>query len=211
MKSTTGTTNRRGVPTAAMALLGGLLTSQLVSAQNSESVTVDVADCIELESATDRLACFEARVDAVLEEQDAGEAAGADEPVAVTRNRGDDDARADRNEPTRSERRAQRRAAREQEKIAQRQARLEQTAADLAERQARAAEAFSGTIAALDERLPDSYVITLDNGQIWEQTAPKRYPLHVGLDVEIYPSQWGPSYRLTGQNLGSFVQVRRVK
>ncbi|MDX1561897.1 MAG: hypothetical protein R3305_03180 [Gammaproteobacteria bacterium] len=61
------------------------------------------------------------------------------------------------------------------------------------------------------ERLPSSYVIQLDNGQIWEQTEPKRYPLRPGLEVRVYPTRWGSRYRLTGVDTGGHIQVRRVQ
>ena len=70
---------------------------------------------------------------------------------------------------------------------------------------------YFGTIVAMRERLPSSYVIQLDNGQIWEQTEPKRYPLRPGLEVRVYPTRWGSRYRLTGVDTGGHIQVRRVQ
>jgi hypothetical protein len=65
------------------------------------------------------------------------------------------------------------------------------------------------TITALRELAPNTYAITLDNGQIWQMNAPRRYPLRVGLDVRLYSTRWGTSYRLTAPEHGSFVQVER--
>lgn len=70
---------------------------------------------------------------------------------------------------------------------------------------------YFGTILELSERLPSSYIITLDNGQVWEQTEPKRYPLRPGLEVRIYPTRWGSRYRLTGVDSGGHIQVRRLR
>lgn len=70
---------------------------------------------------------------------------------------------------------------------------------------------YFGTIVSLEERLPSAYLITLDNGQIWEQTEPKRYPLRPGLEVRIYPTRWGSRYRLAGLGSGGHIQVRRLR
>jgi hypothetical protein len=70
---------------------------------------------------------------------------------------------------------------------------------------------YSGTIVEFHERLPNAYLITLDNGQVWLQTEPKQYPLRPGLDVRIYPTSWGDNYRLHGLGTGSHIQVRRVR
>jgi hypothetical protein len=53
-------------------------------------------------------------------------------------------------------------------------------------------------------------VITLDNGQVWRQTVPKNYGLREGIPVRIYYSRWR-AYRLTNEQLKSFIQVERVR
>ncbi len=160
------------------------------------SVTIDVGECVELKSAEARLACYEAQVDEALEERGAAESG---DRVAVTQDRGIAE------DPSR-----ERDAARSAEQAAIEQAAIERYIAEQA-REAEAADEYFGTITALHERLPNSYVITLDNGQIWEQSAPKRYPLIRGLEVRIYPSNWGPSHRLTGVDLSGHIQVRQVR
>ena len=70
---------------------------------------------------------------------------------------------------------------------------------------------YHGTIVSIRERLPSSYIITLDNGQIWEQTEPKQYPLRPGLEVRIYPTRWGRRYRLSGVGSGGHIQVQRLR
>ncbi len=87
----------------------------------------------------------------------------------------------------------------------------ERNAAPAARGSAPDPEEFFGTIVELRERLPNAYVIRLDNGQIWEQTEPKRYTLRPGLEVRIYPTRWGSRYRLTGIDSGGHIQVRRVE
>ena len=62
----------------------------------------------------------------------------------------------------------------------------------------------------LRETVPHSYLITLDNGQVWRQTVPKAYGLREGIPVRIYYSRWR-AYRLTNDQLKSFIQVERVR
>lgn len=68
-----------------------------------------------------------------------------------------------------------------------------------------------GRIGSMRERLPDAYLITLEDGQIWRQTNPKRYFLRVGDDVRIYPSSWGTDYRLTVVGRSGYIQVEKVR
>jgi hypothetical protein len=65
-------------------------------------------------------------------------------------------------------------------------------------------------VAGLRETVPNAYLITLDNGEVWRQTVPKTYPLRHGDAVRIYYSRWG-TYRLTNEQLKSFIQVERVR
>ena len=67
------------------------------------------------------------------------------------------------------------------------------------------------TVTALRETIPNTLVITLDNGQVWQQTQAKRYPLRVGSEVRLYSTRWGSSYRLTSPDRGSFITVRLVR
>jgi hypothetical protein len=79
--------------------------------------------------------------------------------------------------------------------------------------QAAAAQApaeIQARIAELRETVPNAYLVTLDNGQVWRQTVPKQYPLQAGHPVRIYYSRWR-SYRLTNDTLKGFIQVERVR
>ena len=180
--------------TAAAALLGILCPLQLALGQDSGSVTVDVEHCLELESATARRACFGAQVDEVLGERGSVESENRSQVIEASN--------ADQNRRTEDETSIERelpvRAATETRAVDQ----SRESETDESE--------YFGTIVAMRERLPFSYLITLDNGQIWEQTQPKRYPLRPGLEVRIYPSRWG-GYRLTGVGSGGNIQVRRLR
>jgi hypothetical protein len=172
------------------------------------TVTVDVARCLELESAEARLACFGAEVDEVLDERSPSGpevASGADETIEAK-------------PPTARRPEAVGRAAAApaaEETPGRRESRLLPNTEPAATQPARDSGAESGeffcTIVDMRERLPNAYVIRLDNGQIWEQTEPKRYPLRPGLEVRIYPTRWGSRYRLTGIETGGNIQVRRVE
>ena len=65
-------------------------------------------------------------------------------------------------------------------------------------------------VAELRETVPNAYLITLDNGQVWRQTVPKAYGLRAGDEVRVYYSKWR-TYRLTNERLRSFIQVERVR
>lgn len=194
---------RGAIALGVLSATGAL--SPVLAQDDSGTVTVDVARCLELESAEARLACFGAEVDEVLEER--GPGVPAEQPQADAADAAEDERvgtervrePAAQQEPglSRSERRAMREAERDAAPAAR------DSAPDPAE--------FSGRIVELRERLPNAYVIRLDNGQIWEQTEPKRYALRPGLEVRIYPTRWGSRYRLTGIDSGGHIQVRRVE
>jgi hypothetical protein len=168
--------------------LGDVLGSQACLAQLPEELSVDVADCIRMESAAQRFRCYENKVDDALNHpQDIAASDGdrlapiAEEPRAQPLN----DSPSSRTEDRffSEERRAER-----GEPIV-----------------------FNSAISALRETVPDRYLITLENGQVWRQMLPKKYGLEVGQEVSIYSTRWGKSYRLTVENLGSFVQVERIR
>jgi hypothetical protein len=65
-------------------------------------------------------------------------------------------------------------------------------------------------VTGLRETVPNAYLITLDNGQVWRQTVPKSYGLREGHPVRIYYSKWR-AYRLTNEQSRGFIQVERVR
>ncbi len=160
---TGATIERAGV--GAVAIIGGWFGIQVGLAQEADSVTVDVGECVDLTSPEERLACFERSIEAAKQE---GPVAAAEPPIV---------------------------GARETD----------------AEREANKLPEVIATVAELRETLPNSYLITLDNGQVWRQNRPKWYPLQPGYKVRLYPSRWGSSYRLAADKLNSFIQVERVR
>lgn len=99
------------------------------------------------------------------------------------------------------ERRRARRAARAAEREAEERAEAAEAAAN----------EIHATITALRERGPNSWLITLDNGQMWDQVRPQWYPLRPGQQVRLYPTNWGSSYRLSEVGRGGYIQVQRVR
>ncbi len=263
------TMSRRVSAAAATVLLSGL---QGASAQDTDEITVEVGECIQIEAPVERLACFASQVEQALnaseaaeseagaEQEDApaaaepvaeaspsepaeteppapaeaprtepaspavaseqpGESAGEDtepaSPAAETAQSDDSDARdpepeatvananaeADTEDLNWFERRRALRAARAAEREAQERA----AAAEAAENEIHA------TITALRERGPNSWLITLDNGQMWDQVRPQWYPLRPGQQVRLYPTNWGSSYRLSALERGGYIQVTQVR
>ena len=65
------------------------------------------------------------------------------------------------------------------------------------------------TVTELRQTVPNAYVITLDNGQVWRQSHPMPYPLRTGLVVRVRETQLG--YRLTAPELHGQINVERVR
>lgn len=134
-------------------------------AQSDGRVTIDARRCAEIQSPTERLACFEAQVDEASK-QPAPPASPATTQVESAR---------------------------------------------VAPQQNQEQTEWVGSIAALRERIPYRYLITLDTGQVWEQAVNERFPLRVGQRVRIYSTRWGSHYRLEVDGLNGFIQVDLVQ
>ena len=74
-----------------------------------------------------------------------------------------------------------------------------------------ASQEIVGTVAALSTTVPNAWLITLDNGQVWRQTFPEQYPLRPGQKVTLRPSRWGGKFRLTADGSNGFIQVERAR
>jgi hypothetical protein len=166
---------------SAVSVPGG---SPASFAQAAGDLSIEVGECVELESAGERLACFDRQVDAARTEQ--SESTGND--IVPGAQSAPDDS------PVRGPRSPSRDASPARAPIA-----------------AEEAGQIVSRILALDERLPNAYLITLENGQTWRQVHSERYPLRVGHQVRVYPTPWGSSYRLTTEESKGFIQVERVR
>ncbi len=149
----------------------------------AETVNVDVSECVKLTTPEERLACFDKQVESTRTSPAApATPASATSPAA----------------PVAAPTNSQPPASSTTSSNAGRQNREEQHA-DIHAR-----------IREIHETVPNSYLITLDNGQVWRQTVPKAYALRHGDAVRLFYSRWG-TYRLTNEQLRSFIQVERVR
>jgi hypothetical protein len=63
----------------------------------------------------------------------------------------------------------------------------------------------------LHETVPNAWLITLDNGQVWRQNIPQRFALKPGQRVTLRGTKWGSSYRLSAEAMNGFIQVEQVR
>jgi len=73
------------------------------------------------------------------------------------------------------------------------------------------AQVLYDKVLSLREREPGRWLITLESGQVWYQTNSQRFRLREGMEVRIYPSPLGGSWRLSISGINGFIQVRRVE
>lgn len=219
-----------------VAAIGGAFAAGAIQAQDDGKLTIDVADCVEIESPSERFRCYESRVDAALGEAAASSASrapaagssSAEAPAAAQSAAAE--ASAATSSP-RTETRASRsetsaenasRASRAANVVAEREIEAAPSAAaddfgltrasdTQARENRRQTEELFATVASVRETVPNSYVITLDNGQVWRQMRPRFYPLQPGNRVRIYSTNWGSSYRMSAEELKGFIQVERIR
>jgi hypothetical protein len=169
---------RRTLATLGIAITAAafLAASAAARAQNAGGLTVEVGDCVDLESAEERRDCYAARVDAAVQERERSAAAAPPDSQssssATDAAQPQDATRVDSQRPPTD---------------------------------------VMATITELRETVPNTYLITLDNGQAWRQMEPKWFPLRVGHAVRIFPSTWGNTFRLSVQGLSGYIQVERVR
>jgi hypothetical protein len=140
-----------------------------------QGLTIEVSQCADLAAPEQRLACYDRQVEAVRGARSAASAPVAFAPAAPA--------------PAAP--------------AAAVPAAVAPAAASAAPAPAAQDEPVPADILAkvteLKETVPNSWLITLDNGQVWRQTTPEYYPLRVGLDVRIYYTARWRSYRLTNE------------
>lgn len=193
----------------AVLVLGlGVAAGSPALAQSEQRLMVDVGPCVDIQSTLERFECYESRVEAA---RDSGGGASTSPSRHSSREtiipspspRPEPEQRqqtADRN----STRQDQSRDVADEDSFGLQERRRE-------EREEEKRQELRSTITALEETVPNSYLITLENGQVWRQMRPERYRIQVGHDVRIYPSPFGSSFRLSADELRGFIQVERVK
>jgi hypothetical protein len=184
------------------AILSSFVGLQTAWGQDSDSVTVDVGKCVDLESPEERFACYEAEVAATVQEQGAapataeGRPADGVPPPAASTGRSVEEA--------------------DHAPAAQDGEAVENASPDGGDtttrrRRGQSVREFVATVTALRETVPNSFTITLDNGQVWRQRQPKWYPLRPGQEVRIYSTNWGSAFRLEALDVNGFIQVELVR
>jgi hypothetical protein len=192
----------RATPLLSGAALGVVLATALAAraadAQGaSPSLTIDVGDCLSLESPGKRFDCYERHVEAAKAANPPA-ADAAVQPGVVTNAPAPEPA-----SPSTAAATAASAAALSAPPTAS-----PSTAAAAA---ASGAAEIVATVAELHESGPNVWLITLDNGQVWKQDVPQRFALKAGQRVTLHQSRWGSSYRLSADGLNGFIQVERAR
>lgn len=176
---------------AAVAIALGAVCQPAI-AQDSKGLTVDVGDCVALEKPEERLACFEAQVEVARHRE---VPARASEPTVPS---------TDTAAPTRPSTDT----AVESPKSAS-EPRSDENGRGAERGSERQPVEIVAKVAELRQTVPNAYVITLDNGQVWRQAHPMPYPLRTGLVVRVRETKFG--YRLSAPELHGQIQVERVR
>lgn len=190
-RSTTSIATRVGsslIPAFAV-LLGSVMPVPAAFGQSADSIVVDLGECVNIASDEVRFACYERKVRESTA-SDTSAAVKIEPPAAAL----------PQDQPSLEERRADRRAERERARAERESEANEQDA-----------QGISALVAGLRETVPNSWLITLDNGEVWQQVDPKRFRLREGMQVTLSPTSFGPSYRLTASDLNGFIRVRRLR
>jgi hypothetical protein len=173
---------------AAIAVVGGI--ESALAQQEGRPVTVEVSECLEIESPEERLACFEKRVDTAIQEGSTAPSPATTPPSPATATTPPVPAPATTSPSPAT--------ATTPPAPAPATASASEYPPIAGSQRAASAPAESrpdvvSTITELRETVPNAYIITLENA------------------VRIYPSNWGDSYRLTVEELRSHIQVERVQ
>ena len=182
---------------ALTAVFGCFCGTQSVLAQGG--VTIDVGDCVKLTSPGERFDCYERQVNAADAKKAATPPAASSAPSPVPMAAAGAAAVAPAAvSPTAVP-------------SAPATAKPETQSSSSGKSERDVPPDIVATISELRETVPNSWLITLDNGQVWRQSYPETYFLRPGMRVTLRGSKWGTAYRLTADGLNGFIQVLRVK
>jgi hypothetical protein len=196
---------------ALMAVVVGCSGARAVFAQGG--VKIDVGDCVKLTSPEERFACYERQVNATGAKTGAPPSApaptpqSATPPAPVAATPGPSVATAAAPAAAAA---AVVPAAPPPPASAPSTAKTAETKSS-SSKDKNAPPEVVATITDLRETVPSAYLITLDNGQVWQQSYPEPYFLHTGMRVTLRASKWGESYRLSPEGANGFIQVKRVR
>ncbi|MGA0806225.1 MAG: hypothetical protein ACO3PV_06890 [Pseudohongiellaceae bacterium] len=181
----------------------GMVLQPAASLAQSATVIADIAPCLAIAPDADRLACFDALAPRILPAMPAPLPV-PDVPAAPTQ------AAVPVVEPPSGQ--AQVEPAPPAADVADFGRADPATTARLATNDAGETELLD-VIVDLRERVPGRWLITLAGGQVWYQDNSSRMRLRKGMEVRVYPSPLGGSWRMAradGKQSG-FVQVSRIE
>jgi hypothetical protein len=186
------------------------------SVMAGQPLTVDVSPCIHIKSAIVRLTCYDELVDQAqqtpsgLEADDLSEPAphaDSNAPVTTIERKSVTTTDVMKDSPKREQTPVTGQTISQAGRVTEENFGLpsekQEDEEDLVE--------LHSAISKLKEYLPQRFLVTLENGQVWRQMVGKSYRLKVGHKVRIYPSRWGKSFRLSAEGLKGFIQVERVR
>jgi len=189
-----------------------LVSVAVFAADNTDAVIMDASPCLDIVSPIERLACFEERANAA---QGRGTAIPQQNLPVVSI------PRASRQQPAQSPQLESQPASETPQEVARETDRASTPQADSVENRfglpeekvnekAQANELIA-RVAEIKELGRNRFLITLENGQVWEQMQTRRFALAEGDEVRIYPTRWGSSYRLSSQSHKGYIQVQRLR
>jgi hypothetical protein len=195
-----------------------------VVAQDPKGLNIDVANCVTFEKPEDRLACFEAQVEAARQrtapaaasDTTAAAAATATATAAATtgasiaaKAAGTDAAERIAPSTAAAEPVAPGTAAAGPSQKSASEPRFAESRSSVERSPEREPVELVATVVELRQTVPNAYVITLDNGQVYRQVHPMPYPLRTGLVVVVRETNFG--LRLTAPELHGQINVERVR
>jgi len=196
-----------------------LVSAVVFAADNTDAVMMNASPCLDIISSIERLACFE-------EQANAAQGRGTSIPqqnlpvVSIPGNTRQQPAQSPPQAPPQAPPQVEPRPAFEiQQEVAQEAESDSIPPADSVENsfglpeekeEAQVIELIA-RVAELKELGLNRYLITLENGQVWEQMQTRRFALSEGDEVRIYPTRWGSSYRLSSQSHKGYIQVQRLR
>jgi hypothetical protein len=182
-----------------------------------EPLTIEVSRCVNIKSAIERLHCYDELADQAQQSNSELEAAdlsepesdsGSDTPVTIIEEEGAADAAVVQSRPMEEQVPVAEQPVKEASRVTEENFGFPPEKRDDEEDIVE----LHSTIKELKEIRPYSYLITLENGQIWRQMVAERYRLRVGHNVRIYPTRWSKkSFRLSAEGLKGSIQVERVR
>ena len=186
-----------------------LVSAATFAAENTAPVIIDASPCLDIVSPIERLACFEEQANAAQGRSTA--VPQQNQPVVSN-------PRSTRQQPAQSSPQVEPQPASGTQQQAETAsippADSVESNFGLPEEKVNEnspANELIARVAEIKEFDRNRFLITMDNGQVWEQINSKRFALEEGDEVRIYPTRWGSSYRLSSLSHKGYIQVKRLR